>query len=428
MNIAQIHQLFLNSEGVCTDTRSIKKNQIFIALKGDNFDGNKYASKAIENGALIAIVDDPTIKHSKALHVKDGLETLQKLANYHRNQLNIPIIALTGSNGKTTTKELINVVLSTQYKCTSTKGNLNNHIGVPLTLLDMNPETEIGVVEMGANHMREIAELCEIAQPNYGYITNIGKAHLEGFGSEENILIGKTELYDYIKKTGGTLFCNADDEKLFPLTKEVSTVFFSKKNPHYNPIKLSNTDPFISVQFKTTKINSNLVGTYNYSNIAAGITIGNHFNITANNIKKAIEEYTPKNNRSELVIKGSNKIILDAYNANPSSMKEALNHLNNISTDKNKKIAVLGDMFELGKYAQKEHQLIADLVIPMSINEVLLVGENFNACSINSDKIKVFRDVNSLILHLKEKTYTNSLLLIKGSRGMKLEQTLSVFN
>lgn len=427
MKTSNIHQLFLQSTGVCTDTRKIIPNQIFIGLSGDNFNGNNYALQAIEKGASFAIVDDPELKHEKIIHVKNTLETLQELANYHRNFLDIPIIALTGSNGKTTTKELINAVLSLKYNCTATKGNLNNHIGVPLTLLSMTTDTEIGVVEMGANHMHEIEELSKIAAPNYGYITNIGKAHLEGFGSEENILIGKTELYDYIKKNNGTLFCNAEDEKLFPLANQTKSLFFSKNKNKHLLVDLIAVDPFITISYNNSVIESQLIGTYNYTNIAASILIGNYFNVKDTDIKNAIENYRPKNNRSELVYKGSNSIILDAYNANPSSMSEALSHLHKISTSKKRKIALLGDMFEMGKYAKKEHQHIADLAATLNIDKVLLVGENFSACNTNSPKVNSFEKVESLLLHLSETEYSDCLFLIKGSRGMKLEQTLEIF-
>lgn len=427
MDISKIHQLFLNSKGVNTDTRSIIKNQIFIALRGEKFNGNVYALQAIEKGACFAIVDDIELHHEKFILVQDALKTLQDLATYHRNYLDIPIIALTGSNGKTTTKELINAVLSTKYNCIATHGNLNNHIGVPLTLLSMTKNTEIGVVEMGANHMREIAELSEIAAPNYGYITNIGKAHLEGFGSEENILIGKTELYDYIKKNSGTLFCNADDHKLFPLANKAKSLFFSKNDAKHLIVKFKGATPFVSVSFNYTEIQSKLIGNYNYTNIAASILIGTYFKVDDKDIKTAIENYIPKNNRSELVTKGSNTIILDAYNANPSSMKEALNHLHNTTTHKAQKIAILGDMFEMGKYADKEHQDIVELTKGLSIDKIVLVGENFNNCNTNYNKIIAFKKVESLLSHLEEKKYTNSLFLIKGSRGMKLEQTLEIF-
>jgi len=427
MTTSQIHHLFIKSSGICTDTRKLQKNQLFIALKGHNFDGNQYAIQALENGASYAIIDDATINHDKAILVSDTLKALQELATFHRQHLNIPIIALTGSNGKTTTKELIHSVLKTQYNCIATQGNFNNHIGVPLTLLSMSHDTEIGVVEMGANHLKEIADLSEIARPNYGYITNIGKAHLEGFGSEENILIGKTELYDFIKKNNGILFSNSDDEKLNSLAKSANTIFFSKKKANSLSIVLSKSAPFLSVVVNQTEINSKLIGLYNHSNIAAAITIGIHFKISIKNIKTAIENYTPKNNRSELITKKTNHIILDAYNANPSSMKAALENFISMKTNKKQKIAILGDMFELGKHTLSEHQHLINSITNSSIDQIFLTGTHFSSCKINSDKIVLFQDTKSLILHLQKHFITDSLLLIKGSRGMQLEETLVIF-
>ena len=428
MSISEIYVQFLKSTGICTDTRKLKKNQLFFALKGDNFDGNKYALQAIENGASYAIVDDKNNTHPKFILVEDVLTTLQNLAKFHRQQLNIPIIALTGSNGKTTTKELIYEVLKTKYNCTATIGNLNNHIGVPLTLLSMNKDTEIGIVEMGANHLKEIAFLSEIAAPNFGYITNIGKAHLEGFGSEENILIGKTELFDFIKKTNGTIFCNASDPKLSLKAKQLNAIYFSEeKTEHSLQIKITKTTPFITVAFDNIEVNSNLIGAYNYTNIAASVLIGTHFNISNENIKKAIENYTPTNNRSELIVKKTNHIILDAYNANPSSMIAALNNLISTETNKENTVVILGDMFELGKYAKTEHQKIIKFLENTSIKTAFLAGANFQNTIIRSKKITAFDDSNSLFLHLKKHPILNSLVLIKGSRGMKLEQLLPTF-
>lgn len=428
MNIKHIHQLFLESNGICTDTRKLKKNQLFIALKGENFDGNVYAVSAIEQGASYAITDDPSIVHPKIITTTNALETLQDLAKFHRKHLNLPIIALTGSNGKTTTKELILATLSTQYNCIATKGNLNNHIGVPLTLLSMNQNTEIGVVEMGANHLKEIAQLCEIALPNYGYITNIGKAHLEGFGSEENILIGKTELYKHIQKNNGILFCNAQDKKLMPIAKKQQTIFFFKE--HYNKIsiELDKTSPFLTLFANKHHIQSNLVGAYNFTNIAAAITIANYFKIEISNIKTAIEKYIPKNNRSQLTHKGTNKIIMDAYNANPSSMKAAIDNFIHMKTEEKQKTVVLGDMFELGTYAHKEHQSLVDFLTSSTIKKVFLCGSHFMSCKINSDKIIAFPDTKHLISHLQKQPLANNFMLIKGSRGMKLEKILTIFD
>lgn len=427
MKIQDLHQKFLSSKGICTDTRKIKKGELFFALAGENFDGNKYAAQAIEKGASYCIVSDAKLAGEKYIVVEDTLATLQQLSTFHRNYLDIPIIALTGSNGKTTTKELIASVLKTQYNCFATQGNYNNHIGVPLTLLSMDKTTEIGVVEMGANHLNEIAVLSEIADPDYGYITNIGKAHLEGFGSEENILIGKTELYRYVVNKKGILFCNAEDEKLAAIAKKHRSYFYSKSNTNHLYIKQLPSAKFVSVELEGTKIKANLIGNYNYPNLAASILIGRYFNISTENIKKAIESYVPQNNRSEFVTKGSNDIVMDAYNANPSSMEVALKNLSTMTTSKNTKIAILGDMFEMGKYATKEHQSIANMANNLKINKIYLVGTNFSKCDINSDKIKTFEDTNSVILHLKETQLKDSLLLIKGSRGMKMEQILTVF-
>ena len=424
MTISELHQAFLNSTGICTDTRKIKKDNIFFALKGDNFDGNKYAEKAWSAGASLCVIDDKNIKKDKFILTEDVLTLLQKLANYHRNYLNIPIIALTGSNGKTTTKELIATVLHQKYNITATQGNLNNHIGVPLTLLSMNDDTEIGVVEMGANHLKEIELLCNIAEPNYGYITNIGKAHLEGFGSEENILIGKTELYEHIKRKNGLVFSNQDDKKLIQKSEGIKLVTFSdNKNSNYNT-KIIKTTPLVSVEFDDIEINSNLIGEYNYTNIAASIVIGAHFKVNSLDIKKAIESYIPKINRSQLIEKDTNSIILDAYNANPSSMQVAIENF--IKTETNKpKIAILGDMFELGNYALKEHQAIVDLIKESKeINEAYFVGENFYNVKIENEKLYFKDSTESLIIALKKDVITDSLILIKGSRGMALERVL----
>lgn len=428
MEIQDLHQKFLSSKGICTDTRNIKKGEIFFALVGENFDGNKYATQAIEKGASYCIVSDAKLAGEKYIVVKDTLTTLQQVATYHRNYLGIPIIALTGSNGKTTTKELIASVLKTQYNCFATQGNYNNHIGVPLTLLAMDKTTEIGVVEMGANHLNEIAALSEIANPDYGYITNIGKAHLEGFGSEHNILIGKTELYRYVIKKEGILFCNAEDEKLSPIAKKHRSYFYSKSNTDHLYIKQLEGNKFVSVELDGVSINSKLVGDYNYPNIAASILIGKYFNISTENIKKAIESYVPQNNRSEFITKKNNDIVLDAYNANPSSMDLALKNFNTMNTNRKTKIAILGDMFEMGKYAAVEHQNITDTANKLDINKIYLVGTHFSECDINSDKIKTFRDTNSVILHLKETVIKDSLMLIKGSRGMKMEQIITVLD
>ena len=425
MTIQELHQLFLNSSGICTDTRKITKNCLFFSLSGDNFNGNTFADQALTNGAKYAIVDQEEYKtNSNTILVKNSLETLQKLANYHRRHLGLKIISLTGSNGKTTTKELINTVLAKKYNTIATVGNLNNHIGVPLTLLSMNKDTEIGIVEMGANHQKEIAFLCKIAEPDYGYITNFGKAHLEGFGGVDGIIKGKSELYDYLIENNKTIFYNTDDEiqknKLKHYQKTIC--FTSTESECKNQIKLIEVNPFVNYSFNNTKIESKLIGSYNFTNLCAATTIGKHFSIENIDIKTAIENYIPNNNRSQIIENGSNKIILDAYNANPSSMEVALDNLNKLS-DKTK-IAILGDMFELGKDAEIEHQNIADLCSKFNLNKVFLIGNHFNNISTSDSKIIKFQTLESFEENFIP--FKNSTILIKGSRGMALERILKL--
>jgi len=328
VNINKIHNLFLECNVACTDTRKITPNSLFFALKGDNFNGNTYAKKALELGAKYAIVDEEEYATSKnIILVKDTLQTLQELATYHRSVLNIPIIALTGSNGKTTTKELIHIVLSKKYNAVATKGNLNNHIGVPLTLLTMDSNTEIGIVEMGANHLKEIELLCNIAKPDFGYITNFGKAHLEGFGGVEGVIKGKSEMYEYLISKNKSIFINTKDPIQVKKTKQANTIDFGEEKNNFACVKFTEAKPFVASEFNNTQIKSQLIGNYNFNNIAAAITIGKYFKIDTLSIKNAIETFVPKNNRSQIIKKATNKIILDAYNANPSSMQAALNKI-----------------------------------------------------------------------------------------------------
>ncbi|WP_299253069.1 UDP-N-acetylmuramoyl-tripeptide--D-alanyl-D-alanine ligase [uncultured Lacinutrix sp.] len=426
MKTEQLHALFLDCTGISTDTRKVSKNNMFFALKGDNFNGNTFALKAIDLGANYVIIDEIEHKTSdKTILVDNVLEALQALASYHRNFLNIPIIALTGSNGKTTTKELINVVLSKKYKTTATIGNLNNHIGVPLTLLSMTNETEIGIVEMGANHLKEIDFLCNIAKPDYGYITNFGKAHLEGFGSIQGVINGKSELYDYLTKNTKHIFLNADD----PIQKEkLNTYFkkfgFSETDSNYFKIEFIEANPFVSFKIEDFTINSQLIGKYNFTNLCAASIIGKYFNVELNEIKEALEGYTPTNNRSQIIQKGTNKIILDAYNANPTSMKAALENFSALKDDT--KIAFLGDMFELGTDAIQEHQAILDLSTSLNIEAVYLVGENFFKSENKSDKAIQFISFETLKEKLNTLEIKNTTLLIKGSRGMALERILDL--
>ena len=425
MKLETVYSYFLESTGICTDTRKIEKGCLFVALRGDNFNGNKFTQQALDKGAFKVIIDDISQHKNtgETILCKSSLTLLQKLATYHRQELNVPMIALTGSNGKTTTKEIINAVLSKKFKTTATLGNLNNHIGVPLTLLSMTKETEIGIVEMGANHKKEIEALCEIAQPNFGYITNFGKAHIEGFGSIEGVIEGKSELYKYISKEKGTLFFNADDpiqNKL--LGNYPSKVGFSQTKKNFYTLKQIDANPYVALQAAQTNITSNLIGAYNFTNISAGVLIGDFFDIPLNDIKQAIEEYLPTNNRSQLITKGSTQIILDAYNANPTSMMAALQHFNTIKTAS--KMVFLGDMFELGETAQEEHQDIVDYLSNTNIGEVYLIGSYFSKTKLQVKNCHQYKTFEALKSAFKNTIPKDTTVLIKASRGMALERIL----
>ena len=425
MKLETLYSYFLESTGICTDTRKIEKGCLFVALRGDNFNGNKFTQQALDKGAFKVIIDDISQHKNtgETILCKNTLVLLQKLATYHRQELNVPMIALTGSNGKTTTKEIINAVLSKKFKTTATLGNLNNHIGVPLTLLSMTKETEIGIVEMGANHKKEIEALCEIAQPNFGYITNFGKAHIEGFGSIEGVIEGKSELYKYISKEKGTLFFNADDpiqNKL--LGNYPSKVGFSQTKKNFYTLKQIDANPYVALQAAQTNITSNLIGAYNFTNISAGVLIGDFFDIPLNDIKQAIEEYLPTNNRSQLITKGSTQIILDAYNANPTSMMAALQHFNTIKTAS--KMVFLGDMFELGETAQEEHQDIVDYLSNTNIDEVHLIGSYFSKTKLQAKNCHQYKTFEALKKAFKNTIPKDTTVLIKASRGMALERIL----
>lgn len=434
MKLETLHAHFLNSTGICTDTRKITKGCLFFALKGGTFNGNTFSQEALDQGASKVVID--TIRYHKntgeTILCKNALVVLQKLATFHRMYLDIPIIALTGSNGKTTTKELVDVVLKQQYKTTATLGNLNNHIGVPLTLLSMTKETEIGIVEMGANHLNEIAQLCAIAKPNYGYITNFGKAHLEGFGGIEGVIKGKSELYDYLLAKNQYVFFNGDDSlQVQKLKTSMNKVGFSQHDKNYDTIKFLGANPFVALKMDGVVIRSRLVGEYNFSNICAAAVIGTHFDVPVTKIKEAIQGYIPTNNRSQIIEKETTRITLDAYNANPSSMEAALLSFSGAIPTKEravemKKVAILGDMFELGVAAKKEHQYIADLAAQLSIDHVILVGENFSTISSTSKKVLRFNSFESFAEHFNELPLKNVSILIKGSRGMALERILEL--
>ena len=418
MKIEDIYQLYSKHYLVDTDTRNIRKDTVFFALKGDNFNGNKFAKEALKQGALYAIIDEKEYQtQPNIILVEDVLKTLQQLANYHRNVLNIPIIGLTGSNGKTTTKELINAVLSTKYKTTATKGNLNNHIGVPLTLLSMNLKTEIGIVEMGANHKKEIEFLCTLCEPNFGYITNFGKAHLEGFGGIEGVIEGKSELYTYLENTDKIAFINTEDNIQLEKSKNIKSI------PFNNGLTFLEVNPFVKLSLNSNTIQSNLIGKYNYTNIAAAATIGNYFKVSEDQIKDGIENYIPDNNRSQIINKLTNRIILDAYNANPSSMKAALENFETIQEEN--KTVILGDMFELGKTSLKEHQAIVELVEILNFKNCFFVGENFYQTKTKNTLFKTFEELKE---HLKNNPLNLQSILIKGSRGMRLERLLDIID
>ena len=417
MYIKEIYKLYAHSYLVDTDTRLIRKGAIFFALKGENFNGNKFAEEAIEKGASFAIIDEEAyLIDGRTILVKDALQTLQELAAFHRNILGIPVIALTGSNGKTTTKELISSVLKTKYTITSTKGNFNNHIGVPLTLLSMTPKTEVAVVEMGANHQKEIALLSKIANPDYGFITNFGKAHLEGFGSEKGVIEGKSELYDFLRESKKIAIVNPKDPIQMDKTIGIERILLDKS------VKLVSASPYVLLTFNDLEIRSNLIGEYNFTNIRAAITCGMEFGIDIGIIKEAIEKYIPVNNRSQIIKKGKLTVILDAYNANPSSMKCSIESFRNMKASF--KSVILGDMFELGSSSEKEHQEIIDLLKESSFDQCYLVGEAFYKTHSCFEKFKTFHDLKE---HIENgQIYNEGNLLIKGSRGMSLERVLDI--
>ena len=415
MEIKEIYSLFLEHSTICTDTRKITKGAIFISLRGENFNGNKYALKAIQNGCAYSIVDEKEFDiHQNIIFVNDALKTLQDLAAYHRNQLNIPLIGITGSNGKTTSKELINAVLSSELSCYATKGNLNNHIGVPLSVLEINKQHKVAIIEMGANHQKEIEFLCNIAQPNYGVITNIGSAHLEGFGDLQGVINTKKELYEFIRHNKGHLFVNGEDELLLSLSKGIMQTTYVKSGDITG--KLNNKTPLLSIKYNNDIINSNLIGDFQYSNILLAISIGIYFNISTQKIKRSIENYIPTNNRSQLVKTKTNTLILDAYNANPSSMKAMLNSFAN-QQYKNK-LCILGDMLELGLESKKEHLNIIKLTNEMKL-ECIFVGEIFHSITKNS-----FKNKQELIKHIERNNIHKKTILLKGSRGIGLEQLI----
>ncbi|MNQ41750.1 UDP-N-acetylmuramoyl-tripeptide--D-alanyl-D-alanine ligase [compost metagenome] len=424
MNIKDIHNLFLQCSSLSIDTRKIEKKSMFFAIKGEKFDANTFAKEALELGALYVIIDNESyFIDDRTILVENSLQTLQELARFHRNYLALPIVALTGSNGKTTTKELINVVLSKKFRTKATVGNLNNHIGVPLTLLSFTKETEIGIVEMGANHQKEIEFLCQIAQPDFGYITNFGKAHLEGFGGVEGVIAGKSEMYQYLAAKGKTVFVNLEDPIQIEKSKGIKSFTFGvkKENADLN-IQNITANPFVVIEYNDFAIESHLIGLYNANNINAATAIGKYFDVKESDIKSAIENYIPANNRSQMMQKGSNEIILDAYNANPSSMAVAITNF--LQLDKKKKVMILGDMFELGDESLQEHKVIIDSLANQKEAFCFLIGKAFFTGKISNDNIQFFETFDAFAEFLKTFKFDSNMILIKGSRGMALERTL----
>lgn len=424
MDINYIHSLFLKCNSVSIDTRKIDVNSFFVAIKGDNFDANTFAKEAIDKGASYVLIDDKNyFIDQRTVLVENSLVALQELAKFHRNYLKLPIIALTGSNGKTTTKELINVVLSKKFNTRATVGNLNNHIGVPLTLLSFNDQTEIGIVEMGANHKKEIEFLCEIAQPDFGYITNFGKAHLEGFGGIKGVIQGKSEMYQYLLSNDKLAFVNIDDSIQVEKTKDIKKFSFGVNNKNVD-VNISNIEasPFVIVTYSENVIATHLIGLYNANNVNAAIAIGNYFEVEDIAIKNALEGYVPENNRSQLITKGTNEVILDAYNANPSSMKVAIENF--VLLNKKNKVLFLGDMFELGKESLIEHKGILELLVNQKDIICYFIGKYFYENKISKSNFFFFENFESFSEVIKNDKFDKNMILIKGSRGMALERTL----
>ena len=426
MKIEEIYKCFLQCSSVSTDTRKIEPNSLFFALKGENFDANSFASEALLNGASFVIIDnkDYYTDKNKMILVDDSLKALQELAKFHRNKLKTPIIALTGSNGKTTTKELIHIVLATKFNTVATIGNLNNHIGVPLTLLRLKENTDIGIIEMGANHQKEIEFLCSIAQPDYGYITNFGKAHLEGFGGVEGVIKGKSELYNFLLSNNKTAFVNLDDPIQAEKTTKIRRFTFSEKDHSDLKIDAISASPMVSITYHNMVINSNLIGLYNANNINAAISIGTYFEIGDSKIKNAIENYIPTNNRSQLIEKNSNHIILDAYNANPSSMAAAIANFKQLKG--NTKVVILGDMFELGNESHFEHKKIIEMLLTDLEITGHFIGKDFYSNKIDKQHLHFYPTFNDFQKVFTVRKPGNATILIKGSRGMALERSLDL--
>lgn len=426
MNIESLYTHFIQSTGISTDTRKIGQGNIFFALKGPNFNANDFAPKALEAGASLVVVDEERVipeGDPRYFLVEDALTALQKLANHHRHQLQIPIIGLTGSNGKTTSKELLHAVLKQKFNTSATVGNLNNHIGVPMTLLAISKETEIAIVEMGANKQGDIKELCDIAEPTHGFITNIGKAHLEGMCGPEGVLKTKTELFQHLREKKGTVFINSEDPILFNMAKRFEQPVLYPAKGDYCEVVFKGADPFVKFRVEGgEKIHqSSMIGAYNFGNIATALTIGKFFGVPMDKAVEAISSYRPSNMRSQLIEKRSNLIILDAYNANPSSMEVAIKTFGEM-TGKKHKMVILGDMFELGDHTEPEHGKLGEWVSQYQFDKICFTGKHVQTALATAPiSALYFPDPFSFRNWLQDSKLEDYLILIKGSRGMKLE-------
>lgn len=419
--IEKIYPIFLESTGICTDTRSISEGNLFIALHGPNFNANKFAKQALDQGAICSIIDDNSFAiPGKTIFVEDGLTTLQELARIHRKNLKIPILGITGSNGKTTTKELVHAVLDTTFNTYATKGNLNNHIGVPLSVLSITKEHEVAIIEMGANHLGEIAFLSSIARPTHGLITNIGKAHTGLFGGFEGVIRAKSELYDFLIKNKGKVFINQNQEILMNMSKRIKEPVFYPNSGGYYSCEFVSADPFVELKTENGGlIKTNLVGAYNYDNITTALCVAKYFNVQDKKANEAVANYTPSNNRSQIIRKHGNSIILDAYNANPSSMEKALENLANMNSSQ--KIAIVGDMFELGDDTQAEHSQVGKKIKELNIQNAIFCGESMRFAYEAFGHGNYMKTKDLLIAYLKENKFSDATILIKASRGMALE-------
>lgn len=424
MDIKSIYSLFIQCDGVSTDSRKCPKDSMFIALKGDNFDGNAFVENAIESGSKFALTCDEKRANNKTIfYVPDTLVALQQLASYHRQQMNATVIAITGTNGKTTTKELTSAVMKAKYgdDVINTEGNLNNHIGVPLTLLRIKSHHKYAIVEMGANHPGEIKTLADIALPDYGLITNVGTAHILGFGSFEGVIKTKCELYDNLKKNNGTIFVNGSNHNIFPKSEGAKRIVYGVEGSSLNA-SVESADPFLKVKFADgSSAQTNLIGAYNLENVMAAACVGSHFGVEMPTIVAALENYRPSNNRSQFISTASNKLIVDAYNANPTSMNAALENFISLNSD-SEKAFILGDMLELGNDSEAEHRKIVEKIAASGIKKVMLVGQNF--ASVAKSGMSTFKNVDELISVLTENKLNGCLVLIKGSNSMKLTKVV----